>query len=166
MTKGPQETGERERPSMGRQRVWPLVAALFLLLAALGVLAMCLGNYQISPPTVARILIGTLPGIHVEVTWPHAVETVILQVRLPRTLGAACVGAALALSGATYQGVFRNPLVSPDLLGCRLARASAQQAQSSCTPGAHPCRSWRSQLASRLSPSQPSFRVCCATLQR
>lgn len=117
MTKGPQETGERDRPSMGRQRVWPLVAALFLLLAALGILAMCLGNYQISPPTVARILISTLPGIHVEVTWPHAVETVILQVRLPRTLGAACVGAALALSGATYQGVFRNPLVSPDLLG-------------------------------------------------
>ena len=117
MTSDPREVGADAAPAMGRQRVWPLVAALLLVLAALGVLAMCLGNYQISPPTVARILAGTIPGVHVEATWPHAVETVILQVRLPRTIGAACVGAALALSGATYQGVFRNPLVSPDLLG-------------------------------------------------
>ncbi len=108
---------EADTPTIARRRVWPLVAALLTVLLALGVLAMCLGNYQIAPSTVAKILVGQLPGVHMDVTWPRAVETVVLQVRLPRTLGAMCVGAALALSGATYQGVFRNPLVSPDLLG-------------------------------------------------
>ena len=104
-------------PPIARRRVWPLVTALLAGLLALGILAMCLGNYQVAPSTVAKILVGQIPGIHADVTWPRAVETVVLQVRLPRTLGAMCVGAALALSGATYQGVFRNPLVSPDLLG-------------------------------------------------
>ncbi|MGI8740816.1 MAG: FecCD family ABC transporter permease [Gammaproteobacteria bacterium] len=48
---------------------------------------------------------------------PPMVETVIVQVRLPRVLGAVLVGAALAAAGAAYQGMFRNPLVSPDILG-------------------------------------------------
>lgn len=117
MTTDPQGAGPSPAASIGRQRVWPLVVALLALLLALGILAMCLGNYQIAPSTVAKILAGKLPGVHIDATWPHAVETVVIQVRLPRTIGAACVGAALALSGTTYQGVFRNPLVSPDLLG-------------------------------------------------
>ena len=48
---------------------------------------------------------------------PLPAETVILQIRLPRVLAAAAVGAALAASGAAYQSLFRNPLVSPDILG-------------------------------------------------
>lgn len=44
-------------------------------------------------------------------------ESVILAVRLPRLMGAMLVGSALSLSGAAYQSLFRNPLVSPDLLG-------------------------------------------------
>ena len=44
-------------------------------------------------------------------------QNVILEVRLPRILGALLVGASLAVAGAAYQGIFRNPLVSPDLLG-------------------------------------------------
>ena len=51
---------------------------------------------------------------------PHvsaAVETVILHVRGPRVLAAALVGAALAVAGTAFQGLFRNPLVSPDILG-------------------------------------------------
>jgi iron complex transport system permease protein len=46
-----------------------------------------------------------------------AVETVVLRIRLPRALAALLAGAALAAAGAAYQGVFRNPLVSPDILG-------------------------------------------------
>ena len=45
------------------------------------------------------------------------VETVVLQVRGPRVLAALVVGAALAAAGTAYQGMFRNPLVSPDILG-------------------------------------------------
>ncbi|WP_370670978.1 FecCD family ABC transporter permease [Hydrogenophaga palleronii] len=47
----------------------------------------------------------------------EAVHTVVWEVRLPRVLAGALVGAALAAAGATYQGMFRNPLVSPDILG-------------------------------------------------
>jgi iron complex transport system permease protein len=48
---------------------------------------------------------------------PPAVENVILQVRGPRVLAAALVGGALAVAGTAFQGLFRNPLVSPDILG-------------------------------------------------
>ena len=48
---------------------------------------------------------------------PAAMENVILQVRGPRVLAAALVGAALAVAGTAFQGLFRNPLVSPDILG-------------------------------------------------
>lgn len=44
-------------------------------------------------------------------------ENVVLRLRLPRILAAVVVGASLSLSGATYQGIFRNPLISPDFLG-------------------------------------------------
>lgn len=47
----------------------------------------------------------------------EAVDTIMLQVRLPRIVAAVAVGAALAVAGAAYQGMFRNPLVSPDILG-------------------------------------------------
>jgi iron complex transport system permease protein len=48
---------------------------------------------------------------------PAAVETVVFSVRGPRVLAALAVGAALAAAGAAYQSLFRNPLVSPDILG-------------------------------------------------
>jgi len=48
---------------------------------------------------------------------PAAVENVIWQVRGPRVISAALVGAALAVAGTAFQGLFRNPLVSPDILG-------------------------------------------------
>jgi iron complex transport system permease protein len=49
--------------------------------------------------------------------WTPEAETVILDIRLPRVLAAMLVGAALAVSGSAYQGLFRNPMVSPDILG-------------------------------------------------
>jgi iron complex transport system permease protein len=48
---------------------------------------------------------------------PPAIESVVLQVRGPRVLSAALIGAALAVAGTAFQGLFRNPLVSPDILG-------------------------------------------------
>ncbi len=48
--------------------------------------------------------------------WPASVETIVMQIRLPRSIMAMFVGAGLAASGAAYQGMFRNPLVSPDIL--------------------------------------------------
>lgn len=127
-------------PTIARRRVWPLVTALLAGLLALGILVMCLGNYQVAPSTVAKILVGQIPGIHADVTWPRAVETVVLHVRLPRTLGAMCVGAALALSGATYQGVFRNPSSPLTCSAFPPVPAWVRPARFSCTRAAHPCR--------------------------
>jgi iron complex transport system permease protein len=50
-------------------------------------------------------------------TWPDILNTIVIQIRLPRILAAMLVGASLALAGTSFQGLFRNPLVSPDILG-------------------------------------------------
>ena len=49
--------------------------------------------------------------------WPAIEDTVVLQIRLPRILAALLVGGGLSIAGASFQGLFRNPLVSPDILG-------------------------------------------------
>ena len=49
--------------------------------------------------------------------WAEAAETVVFENRMPRVLAAALIGAALALAGVSYQGMFSNPMVSPDILG-------------------------------------------------
>ncbi len=78
-------------------------------------LAFAVGRYPISPAELAALAWSKITGA------PHALaanaETVVWQVRGPRVLAALLVGAALAGAGAAYQGMFRNPLVSPDLLG-------------------------------------------------
>jgi iron complex transport system permease protein len=81
-------------------------AALLLVLIAL---AFSVGRYPVSPHEVVSALMGNMAG--------SSIETVVLQVRGPRVLTALLVGAALAAAGTAYQGMFRNPLVSPDILG-------------------------------------------------
>lgn len=94
---------------------WGPVAPLIAVLLITTILATCIGRYPIGPDLLIRILGSQiLPG---ERSWPIAAETALFQVRLPRIGVALLVGAALAGSGATFQGVFRNPLVSPFILG-------------------------------------------------
>src|SRR5262249_52733341 len=88
--------------------------ALIVLLAGL-VLAFTLGRYPIGVADVIDVLLTRLTGRPANV--PAAVENVILHVRGPRVLAAVLVGAALAVAGTAFQGLFRNPLVSPDILG-------------------------------------------------
>src|SRR5262249_2584409 len=77
--------------------------------------AFAVGRFPLSPADLATAVwsraMGRPSGL------PAAVETVIFNVRGPRVLAAVAVGAALAVAGAAYQGLFRNPLVSPDILG-------------------------------------------------
>lgn len=89
-----------------------LVLLLSLLIAAT-VIASGVGPYAISPPEVARAVLRRLLGDADRGT----VDTVIFNIRLPRVVAAGIVGAALAAAGAAYQSLFRNPLVSPDILG-------------------------------------------------
>ena len=86
-----------------------------LLLAGIALLALGLGKYAVAPGDVVRVIIGRLTGHNPGV--PEAITTVIWNIRLPRVLAGLFVGAALAAAGAAYQAMFRNPLVSPDILG-------------------------------------------------
>lgn len=88
---------------------------LLIILAGLTVLAIGLGRYFISPADVVKILFSKIAPI--AQTWDAQAESVIFTLRLPRILAALLVGMALSLSGAAYQGVFKNPLVAPDMLG-------------------------------------------------
>ena len=74
-----------------------------------------LGRYPVSPPELMKIILSGI--IDIPQSWPDAAENVIFQIRLPRVLAAAIIGAALSLAGVSYQGMFQNPMVSPDILG-------------------------------------------------
>jgi iron complex transport system permease protein len=78
-------------------------------------LAFTVGRYPVSLGDLFSVLIAKLTGQSAHVS--PAVESVVLQVRGPRVLAAVMVGAALAVAGTAFQGLFRNPLVSPDILG-------------------------------------------------
>jgi iron complex transport system permease protein len=92
---------------------------LILLPPALLYASLFVGRFAVSPIDVARILFAQIFPIAPD--WPKSVETIVLQIRLPRAIMAMCVGAGLSISGAAYQGMFRNPLVSTDILGVTAA---------------------------------------------
>ena len=82
--------------------------------------ALCLGlawgRYQVSLTDVLLIL-GNALGLPASGGWSSVAQTVVLDVRLPRVLAAMLIGGGLSVSGASFQGLFRNPLVSPYVLG-------------------------------------------------
>lgn len=107
--------GRRGRRGSRRQPLWPLYLILFMLLLSAVVLAFATGRYSVPPLMTLRILLH--PIIGGEADWTATVETVVWEIRLPRIAGALLVGASLAAAGATYQCIFRNPLISPAILG-------------------------------------------------
>lgn len=90
-----------------------ILLAILLLLAA--VFTVCVGKYDIKPKEVLEILWCRMWGL--ESRYPLMTVNVVMGLRIPRILASILVGASLALSGATYQGIFCNPLISPDFLG-------------------------------------------------
>lgn len=93
--------------------IWAKAGILVALLAII-VASFSVGKYPIPPSEL-------VPAVFNSIFNPEAVDlqtqTALLNIRLPRILVVVMVGAALAAAGAAYQGMFRNPLVSPDLLG-------------------------------------------------
>lgn len=92
-------------------------AVTIVLLLALGVtmgISMLVGQYGISPLKCIRILLGVESA---DTTTLTMIRNILLHIRLPRTLAALLIGGALATAGLTYQCVFRNMLVSQDVLG-------------------------------------------------
>lgn len=94
-------------------------AILLVLPFLLLFVSLFVGRLDVGPGEVLRILTAQIAPV--ARSWPEAVETIIIQIRLPRALMAMCVGAGLSISGAAFQGMFRNPLVSPDVLGVSAA---------------------------------------------
>ncbi len=91
-----------------------LAGALLLVVAAF---ALTRGAAAIPPATTLGVLIDRLPMLSLEIDAPAHWERIVLEIRLPRVVAAGVVGAALGFAGASYQGVFRNPLAEPFLLG-------------------------------------------------
>ncbi|MFC5386952.1 FecCD family ABC transporter permease [Aquamicrobium segne] len=92
-------------------------AAVLVLLSALLVITVLFaagtGPYPVSPQQILTILLATASD-DMDIA---SASTVLFQIRFPRVLAAILVGAALSAAGAAYQSLFRNPLVSPDILG-------------------------------------------------
>jgi iron complex transport system permease protein len=88
--------------------------SLVILLVGTILLSLNVGKFPISPLQLGQAIRCVF---ETECQTPSSVETVLWHIRTPRILVACLVGAALAVAGATYQGMFKNPLVSPDILG-------------------------------------------------
>jgi len=101
-----------------------LIALLILLLLFCVVLATATGAVQTSSALVTKILLGRLPFIDVS-GWTPTQEIIVLSIRLPRVLMAVLVGGGLAVSGATLQALFRNPMADPGVIGISSGAALA-----------------------------------------
>ena len=95
-----------------KSAAWMLWLGLCGLLVMLTI-SMMVGKYGAGPVPLYAAAKAALTGGAVD----PILLTVLWNIRLPRVLAGLCVGAALSAAGATYQGLFRNPLVSPDILG-------------------------------------------------
>lgn len=96
-------------------RSWRTALLLSLALLALVVVSIGAGRYALGPAELLAVLSGALGHASPAVSSTDA--AIVWQVRLPRVMAAVLVGAALAMSGAGMQAVFRNALAAPDLLG-------------------------------------------------
>ena len=104
------------------------------------------GRWTCRPSTTIGILANRL-GFHVPVTWPPTAEAIVMDLRLPRVLTAMVVGTGLAVAGATFQGLLRNPLADPYVLGTASGRGARGGDR-----GAHP----RARPGARVRPAAPA----------
>ena len=88
---------------------------LYFSVMVCAILSIGVGRYTMSPGLISDIFLSKINLI--EPYWDATLETVVLNVRLPRILLAILVGGALSVSGASYQTLFKNPMVSPAILG-------------------------------------------------
>jgi len=99
-----------------RSRTYAIIG-LCIALIVVAVLATAIGSVPIPLSATFRIIVSRLPFLHVAQSWPRGADIIVLDIRLPRVIMAGLVGAALGTAGATYQGLFRNPLADPYLIG-------------------------------------------------
>ena len=93
---------------------------LGLGLLVLFLISFSLGRYGVPPVQVVKILFARFLELFtgrevLQRTWTAQMETVVVNIRLPRILMACLVGCSLSAAGAAFQGVFHNPMASPDI---------------------------------------------------
>ena len=104
------------RPASTRLQWWWVLGAALLLGAAV-VLSLMVGSFSLPSGSIVRSLLDHLPFISIDDGLDERAEAILWQVRMPRIVLGVIVGATLSAAGAAYQGVFRNPLADPYLLG-------------------------------------------------
>ncbi len=103
-----------------RGRRAAVLIASAAVLCVLFFVSLTLGRYPVPIADVFRILFYRMfspLGAKLSVTWTSAMEKTVWDIRLPRVLMAMLVGCSLSAAGTAFQGVFRNPMASPDILG-------------------------------------------------
>jgi len=99
------------------RRPAPLAATWLVLLALVALAGVALGSVAVAPGDTLAILANRLLPFDLARTWSAVDETIIWDLRLPRVLEALIVGLGLAVAGTTFQGLLRNPLADPYVLG-------------------------------------------------
>lgn len=98
----------------GKKTAFAVIGAL-VVMVVLFFASFMIGQYPIDPLGVINIIGAKLFGLPCSES--DMAQTIVWKVRLPRICAALLVGAALSVAGAVYQGLFKNPMVSPDILG-------------------------------------------------
>jgi iron complex transport system permease protein len=114
---------------------WKNLAFIIFLLLPVPVFffSIFLGTYSLSTLDLVKVLLSHFTAY--EYSYPSVYDTVIFNIRFPRVLLAMIVGAALSASGAAFQGIFRNPLVDPYLLGLSSGAAFGAALSIAVIPG-------------------------------
>lgn len=146
----------------------PVLILAFVLLVAAVLLGILVGPVSIPPGGAIVELIDRLPVIDLDSGLTVRETDILWQIRFPRVVLGALVGATLALAGAAYQGVFRNALADPFLLGVAagaglgatiaFSRAAAAARSSRSQPSSEPCWQWEPHTlwAEALAGDRPS----------
>ena len=92
-----------------------LIPLLLLLYIVIFIASFSIGRFPVGPIDLIKILFSKI--FPIEADWTRQAESVVFNIRLPRIIAASLIGAGLSLSGAVFQTIFRNPMVSPDVLG-------------------------------------------------
>jgi iron complex transport system permease protein len=114
-------TGSSQERRLALRSHWKraviVLPVLFAGLLAALVFATAIGSVPISAAEIVKMTLNGSALFHFHQTWSAADEIIIFQLRLPHVIGAALVGAALAVGGVLFQGLLRNPLADPYLIG-------------------------------------------------
>lgn len=103
----------RNKPERTRYSI--KLSVLIVLFIFVFISSFFIGRFSVTPVTTIKILLSRI--IPIKQTWTDMQYSVVINLRLPRIACAALIGAALSVAGCVYQGMFRNPMASPDILG-------------------------------------------------